>query len=401
MDGTWNEPEAPSSSGDVVGPDEAVDNDIALFDGTTGKLIKDGGYSPSSFAVAAKGVTNGDSHDHVGGDGAAITEGALSLSDVTTKNASTSAHGFLKKLPNNSGQYMDGAGNWTNPADWTYNSYTSDQTLADSLTHRIISVTPTPAVTITLPSCANNTGMMILIRKKNQIEGYVAITCTGTETIDGFTTINLHSAYDYIMVISDGTTWMEIKQRRTLDSGWIARSDWTNVHLGSISVFHDNVTGTYLAGEKVIEYSNSARTIATGKYGYIYFIYGGLHLRNVGGGGNFTDNYYLKGERSGATSQVNGATKNVDKVFTHLWVGYADSILFSLSVSETGSDTDAYFWNAGYNYGSYALQVTCPDYNNMKIHTGSSGFYYSDDSGAAVLLDTEDWYYRVQLRVID
>jgi len=33
-------------------------------------------YTASSdYAVAAKGVTNGDSHDHVGGDGAQIDHG--------------------------------------------------------------------------------------------------------------------------------------------------------------------------------------------------------------------------------------------------------------------------------------------------------------------------------------
>jgi len=31
------------AAGDVVGPASAVNNDIAVFDGTTGKLIKDGG----------------------------------------------------------------------------------------------------------------------------------------------------------------------------------------------------------------------------------------------------------------------------------------------------------------------------------------------------------------------
>lgn len=46
---------------------------------------------------AAKQVTNGDSHDHIGGDGNPITETALSLTDVTTANASTSAHGLVVK----------------------------------------------------------------------------------------------------------------------------------------------------------------------------------------------------------------------------------------------------------------------------------------------------------------
>ena len=34
---------AGSGSGDVVGPGSAVDGNMAVFDGTTGKLIKDGG----------------------------------------------------------------------------------------------------------------------------------------------------------------------------------------------------------------------------------------------------------------------------------------------------------------------------------------------------------------------
>ena len=35
--------------------------------------IQDSGYSNSSYAPVAKGVTNGDSHNHLGGDGAPIT----------------------------------------------------------------------------------------------------------------------------------------------------------------------------------------------------------------------------------------------------------------------------------------------------------------------------------------
>jgi hypothetical protein len=42
-------------------------------------------------------------------------ESLLTLTDVTTANASATRHGFLKKLSNNAGQYMDGTGNWTAP----------------------------------------------------------------------------------------------------------------------------------------------------------------------------------------------------------------------------------------------------------------------------------------------
>jgi hypothetical protein len=49
-----NTPVAPGS-GDVVGAASSVDNNLAAFDGTTGKIIKDSGVSPASFATAAQG----------------------------------------------------------------------------------------------------------------------------------------------------------------------------------------------------------------------------------------------------------------------------------------------------------------------------------------------------------
>lgn len=45
-----------AGSGDVVGPASAVDNRIVLFDGTTGKLVKDSGSLVSDFATAAQGA---------------------------------------------------------------------------------------------------------------------------------------------------------------------------------------------------------------------------------------------------------------------------------------------------------------------------------------------------------
>lgn len=45
-----------------------------------------------------------------------LTESAVTLADVTTLNASTSAHGLLKKLDNNAAHYMDGTGGWSTPA---------------------------------------------------------------------------------------------------------------------------------------------------------------------------------------------------------------------------------------------------------------------------------------------
>lgn len=118
----------------------------------------------SAYAISAKGVTNGDSHDHSGGDGAQISYASLSnqptipaggnlgggsetvggaasngsattfarsdhkhaitnpaldtlaaCSDITTRNASTSAHGLLPKLDNIATHFLNGQGNWATP----------------------------------------------------------------------------------------------------------------------------------------------------------------------------------------------------------------------------------------------------------------------------------------------
>ncbi len=47
--------------------------------------------------------------------GAAVTEAYITTSDVTTLNATTAKHGFLKKLDNDATHYMDGTGAWSTP----------------------------------------------------------------------------------------------------------------------------------------------------------------------------------------------------------------------------------------------------------------------------------------------
>jgi hypothetical protein len=73
-------------------------------------------YTASTdYAVTAKGVTNGDSHDHNGGDGAAIVEAAITLADNTTNDVSITKHGFAPKAPNNTTSFLRGDGTWATP----------------------------------------------------------------------------------------------------------------------------------------------------------------------------------------------------------------------------------------------------------------------------------------------
>lgn len=53
-DGAWAVVAGGGGSGDVVGPAGAVDNRIAVFDGTTGKLIKDGGVTVAELVTQAR-----------------------------------------------------------------------------------------------------------------------------------------------------------------------------------------------------------------------------------------------------------------------------------------------------------------------------------------------------------
>lgn len=43
------------------------------------------------------------------------SDATITTTDITTNNASTSKHGFLKKLDNNAAHYMDGTGAWSTP----------------------------------------------------------------------------------------------------------------------------------------------------------------------------------------------------------------------------------------------------------------------------------------------
>ena len=83
---------APSGGGDVVGPASAVNENIAVFDGTTGKLIKDGLINKSALANTS-GTNTGDQV----GDGVTIT-GAGTVGDpFVSAGGGGTEYRFMKK----------------------------------------------------------------------------------------------------------------------------------------------------------------------------------------------------------------------------------------------------------------------------------------------------------------
>lgn len=69
--------------------------------------------STPALARLAAGGANTVLHGGTDLSYSAVVEGDLGLTDITTANSSTSAHGFLKKPDNTATNFMNGQGNWT------------------------------------------------------------------------------------------------------------------------------------------------------------------------------------------------------------------------------------------------------------------------------------------------
>jgi hypothetical protein len=91
------------SPGDVVGPASAVDSNVAMFDTTSGKLIKDSGLTLS-------GSNTGDQ---------TLSDATITTTDVVTNNATTAKHGFMPKGDNNARHFYNGQLNQVIVPDYT------------------------------------------------------------------------------------------------------------------------------------------------------------------------------------------------------------------------------------------------------------------------------------------
>lgn len=80
----------------------SVDSEVVIFSGTGGKTGKRA--TATGWAKLASGVLSAV---------ASIVEGDFGFTDITTANASTSAHGLLPRLDNNAAHFLDGQGNWS------------------------------------------------------------------------------------------------------------------------------------------------------------------------------------------------------------------------------------------------------------------------------------------------
>lgn len=99
-------------SGTVPAYSAVVEADLSLSDVTTGNVTSSAhGFAPKSGADATTFLNGAATPTY-----AAVKDSDLSTSDITTNNATTSKHGFLPKLSGTSTQFLNGNGTFTTPS---------------------------------------------------------------------------------------------------------------------------------------------------------------------------------------------------------------------------------------------------------------------------------------------
>lgn len=271
-----------------------------------------------------------------------------------------------------------------------------DTTVENLKGDMIINVTSgTGTKKITLGS--NNENWKITVKKVDS--GYGPVMVSGT--INNLSNVFLHTQYDTLRLITNTSDYAIINGFRPYYfSGWVPNSDWTNRHLGFITLTYDNGSGTFQIGDKV--------TGANGSYGICIFQNATtlvLVSLTAVGANIFSDNEALTGDRSGATALVNMAAhaKNADCLVYHGWGIAVEKIFKEMFYSSDKTEANKiqiypqYTQISAQDYGCKILGI---DTNNFKFQTATGGFVYVADNGGSAAIASNDAYYNSFIRLL-
>lgn len=201
-----------------------------------------------------------------------IQETDLSLTDVTTANATTSLHGLLPKLSGSTSQYLDGAGNFSTPST-TENYYLKQEfTLTNTITvnHNFGTQPLVQTVVnsfVVFPfSIEHLNDNSCVVAFSNAVSGYI-LASLGTPQIQKYTSINANYSVvsdDYFIEASvSGITI-------TLPDATVNASKVFNIdNSAAASVFVDTTSSQTINGALSLEvFSSEAKTIVSNGLNY-------------------------------------------------------------------------------------------------------------------------------------
>lgn len=152
-----------------------------------------------------------------GGSGM-LAESDITLTDITTNNATVNNHGFCPKLSGSADDALKGDGSWgavasSGGGDLLSTLVEAEVVVTTSATLTIGKMHVCSGVsadyTVTLPAAAGNAGKFVGVRMASGLTKLVTIDGNGSETIDGALT-RVMWAGEAAILQCDGSNWLKI-----------------------------------------------------------------------------------------------------------------------------------------------------------------------------------------------
>jgi hypothetical protein len=251
----------------------------------------------------------------------------------------------------------------------------ADSDLADYSKLIIHSDSRTGDKTYTLPTLADNIGKIIRVQASYS-GGKITITREGSDTINfkevSLTALYLQSSGDYLELMGKTEEWQVLDYKASYNTGWKYQTDFTDISPGSSEMDYDNMSGTFIVGEKITEATSGNTGIIQKDTGST------LTLKNVTGDGIWTNERQITGETSSATADVNepaGSSVNQNTNILHDFDGIPYEYLkirWMVYLSDSTLVCQVPLSSQSDNWGLSAWNITSKE---MRIYTeGAIGY---------------------------
>jgi len=271
----------------------------------------------------------------------------------------------------------------------------ADFTISDYPGYQHYNVTTgASAIVATLPDAETNIDIELTFMKIDDGAGVLAIVPSGSDAIIGMTTsiIIISEQYGYVTLKSTGSEWIVIKGKIGLDSGYIGRSDWANVHIGFVTLNYTGKSDTFKMGGYVTEATSGNKGILIYDSGTAFTL---VNISEDGSG--FTNGRTITSD-NGETATINGNTKDVDSNAIHRWGISMDNIATYLFSSTDGTDNNSFEFKYYGDTSKRGLTSYQVDSNSFFIQTSlSSPVPVAADGDAGSLGDD---FYKLKIYYI-